>query len=330
MDYHLRTSIPWHLRWLEKRWNCAAFPWDPGKGLNILNDCSLFFIPLRFGSFLAFFYVRISAAYCEVGCSDTYFNRVNLSRQTRHVLFVWGLFSVSLLHAGSGSSLGKSTTVDPGRTVTEAGAWWGRCCGWRSPSCPPHLAAFALPLATYEANRTRRWHSRPSKTCVPGRAEPPPHTPKGAGVAHCVGTDTSGPAGSWELFSCRHLELCPGLFPAPGSTRTSQTPGCIPVPLLNQSFSSVWDYSLCLLVCSVEEFWPAPDRIVQAKPRQGWKQCPSQTFFLTGLRDGADAFLEGKEFPIVETSLAVLLVLRAVNRPCSLVFFFIRCYRGNW
>ena len=54
-------------------------------------------------------------------------------------------------------------------------------------------------------------------------------------------------------------------------------------------------------------------------PSQGWRQCLGQTLCLTGLRDEADLCLEGRDFPVVEVSHAVLLVLKA-SEPALLFF----------
>lgn len=51
-----------------KGWNYANFPCNPGKGLNILNCCSLLFIVLRFVPCLCFFYGKMTVFYCKVSC----------------------------------------------------------------------------------------------------------------------------------------------------------------------------------------------------------------------------------------------------------------------
>lgn len=62
-----------------------------------------------------------------------------------------------------------------------------------------------------------------------------------------------------------------------------------------------------------------PAGVVQAMPRQGWRQQPRQMFSLAGLRDEDDLVWEGRESPVVEASRAVLLVLGA-SEPALLCF----------
>lgn len=94
--------------------------------------------------------------------------------------------------------------------------------GGGSPAAPPSLAAFTLMLCRCRVTIPEGGTPDPL-TYVPGCVEPPQHTPKGAVVARCVGTDPSGLVESCSAADAWSSVL-PGLIPTPGSTRTSQTP----------------------------------------------------------------------------------------------------------
>lgn len=204
MDYLHRAPIALNLRRSEKRWNCATFLWNPEESLNKFNVFSLFLIPVKFGSCLTFFYGIISAVYCKAAWFDTYLRDVNPSRQGKHFMFwsVWGLLFVSFLHAGSKESLGWRRILHPERTRTEAGAWWGGL-----PQLPLTSGCIDS-CAEYVQGAVPEGGTPDSLTYVPSCVKPSRHTPKSAGTAWCVGTDKTGLAGSWELFSRRCTELC--------------------------------------------------------------------------------------------------------------------------
>lgn len=82
-----------------------------------------------------------------------------------------------------------------------------------------------------------------------------------------------------------------------------------------------------MLAQSLEELLSVPSSLVQTTLGQGWRQHPGQTLSLTGFRDRADLFLEGRHFLIVEASRAVLLSSEAVNQRCS---FFNSMLQREW
>lgn len=324
MDYSHRAPIALHLRWLDKRWNCATFLWNPGKSLTILNGCSLFLIPLRFESCLTLFCGKISAVYCKVACFHAYIKDVTLNRQGEHFMFwsIWGLLSMSFLHAGIRVSLGWRVTLHPDRTGTDARAWWGCWGGWWPPICPPNLAAFVLMLVTCRGTLPEGGTPDPL-TYVPGCVEPHQYHPKGASIARCVGADTSGLAGSWEKFSCRRVEQSLlRLIPYAGNPRGAHL--CV-FPKLG--------FELCmgpsfLLACMLSRralagaWWHHPSNAWAE-----WRQRHSQMLSVTSLRDEAQLFLEGRVSHCKGKSSSA---------PCphcpwtSLILFLVQCYRGKW
>lgn len=191
-----------------------------------MNGCSLLYIPVRFGSCLAFFYGKISAVYCKSACLGTHVKGVNPSRQGRHVLCVLDCPKLVLQFISARRQWGVSglesdfaPREDRHRSRSLVGDVAG---GGGSPAAPPSLAAFTLMLCRCRVTIPEGGTPDPL-TYVPGCVEPPQHTPKGAVVARCVGTDPSGLVESCSATDAWSSVL-PGLIPTPGSTRTSQTP----------------------------------------------------------------------------------------------------------
>lgn len=163
------------LKWPEKRQNCATFLWNPGKSLNILNGCSLLFVPLRFGSCLAFFYGKISAVYCEIACFDTYVKGVNLSRQGKHVLCILERLRL-VLHFISARRqlgvLGLESDFAPRQDRHRSRSLVGMLRGVGASPSAPYIWLLS------RSCRTRRWHSRPSNI-YPGLCRAPSTHPRG-------------------------------------------------------------------------------------------------------------------------------------------------------
>lgn len=191
-----------------------------------MNGCSLLYIPVRFGSCLAFFYGKISAVYCKSACLDTHVKGVNPSRQGRHVLCVLECLKLVLQFISARRQqgvLGLESDFAPRQDRHRSRSLVGMLLRVGVPQLPPGLAAFTLVLCRCRVTIPEGGTPDPL-TYVPGCVKPPQHNPKGAGVARCVGIDPSGLMESC-LAADAWSSVLPGLTPTLGSTRTSQTSG---------------------------------------------------------------------------------------------------------
>lgn len=129
-----------------KGWNYANFLCNSGKGLNILNCCSLLFIVLRFVSCLCSFYGKMSVVYCKVSCFEIYVKgEPELTRQACS-LYSGVSEGCSPFHSarrqmevlGLGSDFAPRQGQHRGRSLV--GMLLGVCvCVF--PSCPMYLGA---------------------------------------------------------------------------------------------------------------------------------------------------------------------------------------------
>lgn len=218
--------------------------------------------------------------------------------------------------------LGLESDFAPRQSRRRCKSLVGMLGGWWPPICPPNLAAFVLMLVTCRGTLPEGGTPDPL-TYVLGCVEPPQYHPKGAGIACCVGADTSGLAGSWEKFSCRRVEQSlPRLIPYAGNPRGAHL--CV-FPKLG--------FELCMgpsfpLACMLSgralagAWWHHPSNAWAE-----WRQRHSQMLSVTSLRDEAQLFLEGRVSHCRGKSSSA---------PCphcqwtSLILFLIQCYRGKW